>query len=99
MAYPITALQLQQQIATHFKQVAGGLVGTSLLAPNNLQQFFQVASSTACLMLDPFVQAITGGAGRSPLARIYGMGDSRRPTTGVAWPSVVPPGVVFPSFM
>ena len=92
LAYPITVAQVQHHIVQYLSQFAGGFVSPALLAPNNLQQYGQVQQAIGYLMLNPFVQAISGGPGRFPLARIFVMADGQRQTRGVGMPPRVPLG-------
>ncbi|KAI9015457.1 hypothetical protein DFJ74DRAFT_709395 [Hyaloraphidium curvatum] len=98
-AYPITAAQLQYAIVSHVARVAGGRVGSSLLAPNDLGQYTAVSQELGFLNSDPFLLAACGGHGRFPLARVLVFSDNQRKTTARPMASRAPAGVHTPPIM
>lgn len=87
-AYPITAEQLQMGIANALATAGGGQqLGRSLLAPNTDHQSNCIFVRGSYFMLaDPFLAAICATADRHPIARLYLLGDGRRPMNGMHHP-------------
>ncbi|CAE7320920.1 unnamed protein product [Symbiodinium sp. CCMP2592] len=87
-AYPVTASQLQHT-RVQGQAGAGGVLGNSIIAPNNMQQYANVKVYLSHLGLDPFFAAAT-----VPIARIYVLMENKRALTGVADPVPAPPAGV-----
>jgi hypothetical protein len=83
-AYPITAAQVQEDLARILADAgSGSRIGTALLAPNSLGEYSAIRDQIRDLMLaDAFLQAICGN-GRAPLARVYVISDRQHKTTGM----------------
>lgn len=95
-AYPITARNIQDGLATILANCGSGtLHGNVLLAPNSLAEYSRIQQKMQQLMMrDAFLRAVCTGAGRCPLARVYVLADGKRPAVGEHMPMLpLPPGL------
>jgi hypothetical protein len=91
---PITGENLKLSIVTLIsaRANAGGVVGNTLIAPNDFSQYARVVTQFNNLGQDPVFQGVL--AGSLPLARNYAFADRKQQTTGVADPVGAPPAGV-----
>ena len=80
--------QLQLGIANTLAEAGGGQqLGRSLWAPNTDHQSNCIFVRASYFMLaDPYLADICGAPNRHPIARLYLLGDGRRPMNGVHHP-------------